>query len=231
MCPAAGGDHAPSGAGAPQHSVAGCVPVDFASGASGPRGLAGGALGVAYVRLMSIEKPLREMVQAELRARLAPMHQAIERMDARLEVIGELVDVLHRLGPLTKRMQSLQLALPGVTTPVVPRGETRRAEPPRARSETSRESAAPRPPAQDPVTEALLKAVRESAAAVAVPGAVRPRAPPAMTWWCRRSQDGPAAARSSGCTRPSRSKGYCSAHYQKLRLLVKTRPPPVRLGG
>jgi histone H1/5 len=25
-----------------------------------------------------------------------------------------------------------------------------------------------------------------------------------------------------GCHRPSRSKGYCSAHYQKLRLLVKT---------
>jgi hypothetical protein len=25
-----------------------------------------------------------------------------------------------------------------------------------------------------------------------------------------------------GCKRPSRSKGYCSAHYQKLRLLVKT---------
>lgn len=25
-----------------------------------------------------------------------------------------------------------------------------------------------------------------------------------------------------GCKRPSRSKGYCSAHYQKLRLLIKT---------
>lgn len=25
-----------------------------------------------------------------------------------------------------------------------------------------------------------------------------------------------------GCERPSRSKGYCSAHYQKLRLLIKT---------
>ncbi|MET0403972.1 MAG: hypothetical protein ABW123_16290 [Cystobacter sp.] len=25
-----------------------------------------------------------------------------------------------------------------------------------------------------------------------------------------------------GCKRPARSKGYCSAHYQKLRLLVKS---------
>jgi len=24
------------------------------------------------------------------------------------------------------------------------------------------------------------------------------------------------------CPRPARSKGYCSAHYQKLRLLIKT---------
>lgn len=29
-----------------------------------------------------------------------------------------------------------------------------------------------------------------------------------------------------GCKRPARSKGYCSAHYQKLRLLVKTNRRP-----
>jgi hypothetical protein len=30
-----------------------------------------------------------------------------------------------------------------------------------------------------------------------------------------------------GCRRPSRSKGYCSAHYQKFRMLAKTnRLPP-----
>ena len=29
-----------------------------------------------------------------------------------------------------------------------------------------------------------------------------------------------------GCKRPSRSKGYCSAHYQKLRLLIKTNRRP-----
>jgi hypothetical protein len=30
----------------------------------------------------------------------------------------------------------------------------------------------------------------------------------------------------SGCKRPSRSKGYCSAHYQKLRLLIRTNRRP-----
>ncbi|MFL5344247.1 MAG: cell wall protein [Hyalangium sp.] len=30
----------------------------------------------------------------------------------------------------------------------------------------------------------------------------------------------------SGCRRPARSKGYCSAHYQKLRLLIRTNRRP-----
>jgi hypothetical protein len=29
-----------------------------------------------------------------------------------------------------------------------------------------------------------------------------------------------------GCKRPSRSKGYCAAHYQKLRMLTKTNRRP-----
>jgi hypothetical protein len=29
-----------------------------------------------------------------------------------------------------------------------------------------------------------------------------------------------------GCKRPARSKGYCSAHYQKLRLLIRTNRRP-----
>ncbi len=30
----------------------------------------------------------------------------------------------------------------------------------------------------------------------------------------------------AGCRKPSRSKGYCSAHYQKLRMLAKTNRLP-----
>jgi hypothetical protein len=31
-----------------------------------------------------------------------------------------------------------------------------------------------------------------------------------------------------GCTRPSRSKGYCAAHYQKLRNLIRTGRRPAQ---
>jgi hypothetical protein len=67
------------------------------------------------------------------------------------------------------------------------------------------------------------------------PRATPPRATPAA-----RTSAAPApstrakAAASSGarlcavigCKRPSRSKGYCSAHYQKLRLLIRTNRRP-----
>ncbi|WP_043393894.1 hypothetical protein [Archangium violaceum] len=135
---------------------------------------------------MSIEKPLREMVQAELRGRLAPMHKAITRMDERLAVVEDLVGILKRLAPLTKRMQSLQLALPGLSAPGGPR--------PRS---------------------AVVPAARGAQAAAVAP--VRRGRPPAA--------EGKRCA-VIGCKRPSRSKGYCSAHYQKLRLLVKSNRRP-----
>lgn len=136
---------------------------------------------------MSIEKPLREMVQAELRGRLGPMHKAITRMGERLDVIEDLVDIVQRLAPLATRMQSLQLALPGITLPGVARG--RGAAVPAARG------------------------------AEAVAPARRGRPPAA------RTEEGRRCA-VIGCKKPARSKGYCSAHYQKLRLLVKSNRRP-----
>jgi|GEM_PF-1473999 len=38
--------------------------------------------------------------------------------------------------------------------------------------------------------------------------------------------EGARACAVIGCDRPSRSKGYCSAHYQKLRLLMRTNRRP-----
>ncbi|WP_395835008.1 hypothetical protein [Archangium violaceum] len=141
---------------------------------------------------MSIEKPLREMVQAELRGRLGPMHKAITRMDERLDIIEELVDIVQRLAPLATRMQSLQLALPGLNVPVAGRGG-RNAAP------------VPAPRGRQATFEELLPAPRG-----------RPGRPPSVV-----SEDERRCA-VIGCKRPARSKGYCSAHYQKLRLLVKT---------
>ncbi len=60
----------------------------------------------------------------------------------------------------------------------------------------------------------------------------RPKAPKAGA---KRKPGRPAAAASSrsthacaviGCKRPSRSKGYCAAHYQKQRMLTKTHRLP-----
>jgi len=151
---------------------------------------------------MSIEKPLREMVQAELRGRLAPMHKAIARMDERLEAIEDLADIIQRLAPLATRMRSLQqLALPGMNVPAGGRG---------ARLEAGG-------------ADKLAIAARQAEALVPAPRG-RPPAP-------RGRPPAPAAEVGHscaiiGCKRPARSKGYCSAHYQKLRLLVKTNRRP-----
>ncbi|PTL79507.1 hypothetical protein [Vitiosangium sp. GDMCC 1.1324] len=150
---------------------------------------------------MSIEKPLREMVQAELKGRLGPMHKAITRMGERLDVIDELSDIIKRLAPLATRMQSLQLSLPGLSVPVVGRGRSA-APAPAARGQ----SAAPAPAARG----------RQAAVAVVPVPRGRPGRPPAAL------AEGERRCAVIGCTRPARSKGYCSAHYQKLRLLVKT---------
>lgn len=136
---------------------------------------------MAYGAPMSIEKPLREMVQAELKGRLAPMHKAVARMGENLDVLEELEDIIHRLAPLATRMQSMQLALPVLELAGAARGRSAAAESP-------------------------------------VPPARRGRPPAA------RGADEDSGRRCAviGCKRPSRSKGYCSAHYQKLRLLVKS---------
>jgi histone H1/5 len=141
---------------------------------------------------MSIEKPLRELVQAELKTRLGPLHKAVGRMNARLDVLEELEGIIRRLAPLATRMQSLQLALPGVGVPAGRAG---------AGGET------------DPHGR-----VRQAQAAEVVPPPRR--GPPSITTGSP-VQEGRRCA-IMGCRRPSRSKGYCSAHYQKLRLLVKT---------
>ncbi len=150
---------------------------------------------VAYGARMSIEKPLREMVQAELRVRLAPMHKAVARMGESLDVLEELEDIIQRLAPLATRMNSLQLALPGMVVPV-----------PGGRREGYVAGGA----------DNLKGRGRPARSAEVVPAPRgRPAAAPAAEAQGRRCA-------VIGCKRPARSKGYCSAHYQKLRLLVKT---------
>jgi histone H1/5 len=131
------------------------------------------------VRAMSIEKPLREMVQKELQGRLSPLLKAIARMNERLDTLDEVKDLLYGLEPMAVRlMEREQAARTGV-----PREES---------PEEEQAEEAPVPPP---------RAARGGGAAASAAG--RPCA-------------------VIGCRRPARSKGYCSAHYQKLRLLVKS---------
>ena len=135
---------------------------------------------------MSIEKPLREMVQKELQGRLSPLLKAIARMNERLDTLDEVKDLLYGLEPMAERLMERERAASA--------GEGRAEAPERARAQSEE---APVPP----------------------PRAGRGGGAPA-------SSAGRACA-VIGCRRPARSKGYCSAHYQKLRLLVKSgrRPP------
>ncbi|WNG31052.1 hypothetical protein F0U62_48855 [Cystobacter fuscus] len=197
---------------------------------------------------MSIEKPLREMVQAELKTRLAPMHKAIARMDERLGVIAEIVDIIHRLAPMATRMQTLQMALPGIGLPIQGRGKQPVAPPPapapapapRQAAPAPRQAAPPPPPAApaSPAARPPLSyptsryALPTTTAPVYKPEPAAPSPVPAPRGRppARAAAEAPSARVSEGgrrcavigCKRPARSKGYCSAHYQKLRLLVKS---------
>jgi histone H1/5 len=66
------------------------------------------------------------------------------------------------------------------------------------------------------VSDSLGIAARRAEALVPAPRGRRPGRPPLA----RAGEEARCAV--IGCKRPARSKGYCSAHYQKLRLLVKT---------
>jgi hypothetical protein len=85
-----------------------------------------------------------------------------------------------------------------------------------------------------PLTSRLgsLAGMRSSSPVIPAPAAVRRGRPPgrgaaAKVAVTRAREDaGARACAVIDCERPSRSKGYCSAHYQKLRLLMRTNRRP-----
>jgi hypothetical protein len=78
--------------------------------------------------------------------------------------------------------------------------------------------------------EVVRRAQAQAAPQRAAPQrAAAPARAPAAAPAPRAKVEAPAAERRCaviGCKRPSRSKGYCSAHYQKLRLLIRTNRRP-----
>ncbi|WP_240357177.1 MULTISPECIES: vegetative protein [Myxococcus] len=147
---------------------------------------------------MSIANELGEMFRRELQSQLVPLQQAVNRLEEGLEALDMLRSVTFRLAPLTSRLGALAGVRPAATTrqaAVLPAPAAKRGKPGR------------RPAAQ---VELPLVATR---------GAAKAPAPVARG---AKTADGSRSCAIIGCKRPSRSKGYCSAHYQKLRLLMRT---------
>ncbi|MCP3104103.1 vegetative protein [Myxococcus sp. K15C18031901] len=124
-----------------------------------------------------------------------PLQDAVRRMEEGLEALDMLRSVTFRLAPLTSRLG----AMAGVRAPTTKQAAVL---PVPKRGRGGRRAAR---------QEELPLASVARAASVKAP-VVR----------ARGGAEGLRTCAVIGCKRPSRSKGYCSAHYQKLRLLMRT---------
>ncbi|MFB1480668.1 vegetative protein [Corallococcus sp. RDP092CA] len=151
------------------------------------------------------------MVRRELQLQLAPVQKAVARMAHGLDALDDLREMIERLAPLSSRLG----AVAGVRTPTLAPEPVRRrpGRPPKAA-----------PAAKGPAARAASAAKASSAKAVPAAKASTAKASTAKSPGrpaSRAAEQGQACA-VIGCKRQSRSKGYCSAHYQKLRLLIRT---------
>ncbi|WAS86835.1 MULTISPECIES: vegetative protein [unclassified Corallococcus] len=147
------------------------------------------------------------MVRRELQLQLAPVQKAVARMAKGLDALDALRAVTDRLAPLSSRLG----AVAGVRTPTLAPEPVARRRPGRPPKATPAAKAAPVKAAPTAKTPAA------KAAPVKAPAAKSPGRPPKAA-----AAEGNEACAVVGCKRQSRSKGYCSAHYQKLRLLIRT---------
>ncbi|NOJ93380.1 vegetative protein [Corallococcus coralloides] len=167
---------------------------------------------------LSLETELRDMVRRELQLQLAPVQKAVARMAKGLDALDALRAVTDRLAPLSSRLG----AVAGVRTPTLapePVARRRPGRPPKAAAKAAPAAkAAKTPAAKTPAAKTpAAKTPVAKAAPVKAPAAKSPGRPPKAA-----AAEGNEACAVIGCKRQSRSKGYCSAHYQKLRLLIRT---------
>ncbi|MCY1018442.1 vegetative protein [Pyxidicoccus sp. MSG2] len=149
---------------------------------------------------MDLAKALGDIFRQELQAKLAPLQTAVQRMEEGLDALELLRSATFRLAPLTSRLG----AMAGVRTPLV----------------------TPEPAAKRGAAKAKRGAAKRGRPLVdgAAGRASLAKAPVVVKR--ARAEEGTRACAVMGCKRPSRSKGYCSAHYQKLRLLMRTNRRP-----
>ncbi|RYZ33583.1 MAG: vegetative protein [Myxococcaceae bacterium] len=168
---------------------------------------------------LSLETELRDMVRRELQLQLAPVQKAVARMAKGLDALDVLREVTRRLAPLSSRLG----AVAGVRTPTLapePPVRRRPGRPPSVKTAPVAKASTAKAPAAKaaPAKAAPVKAPAGKAALAKAPAAKGPGRPAGRAPAAEASQ----ACAVIGCKRQSRSKGYCSAHYQKLRLLIRT---------
>ncbi|WNG21556.1 cell wall protein [Cystobacter fuscus] len=148
---------------------------------------------------MSVDKAFRDMVRNEIEIQLKPLRDLVSRLEAGTSDLDSLRSVAEQLAPLASAVGPLF----GVSG-----------------AQRSSGAAAParRSPGRPP--RASSAASSSSSSSSSAGGKRRGRKPAAST------EGGARDCAIIGCGKPSRTKGYCAAHYQKLRMLEKTNRRP-----
>ncbi|ATB44234.1 Vegetative protein [Cystobacter fuscus] len=146
---------------------------------------------------MSVDKAFRDMVRNEIEIQLKPLRDLVSRLEAGTSDLDSLRSVAEQLAPLASAVGPLF----GVS------GAQR----------ASSAAATRRSPGRPPRASSAAPSASSSASSG---GKRRGRKPAAST------EGGARDCAIIGCGKPSRTKGYCAAHYQKLRMLEKTNRRP-----
>ncbi|HYO55454.1 cell wall protein [Archangium sp.] len=146
---------------------------------------------------MSVDKAFRDMVRNEIETQLKPLRDLVSRLEEGTSDLDRLRSVAEQLAPLASAVGPLFGVAAGGGGGAGGRGGVVRRGPGRP----ARGSVAPAP-----------------TMAAAAGGKKRGRKPAA--------EGGARECAINGCGKPSRTKGYCAAHYQKLRMLEKTNRRP-----
>lgn len=143
---------------------------------------------------MSVETEFRALVRSEVESQLKPLQRAIEAMQESLAISRQLES---SLAPVARAFAQV---LQGTTTSAAP-------------ASTSTVKRGPgRPRKALPTTNGAAMVASVSPRATAAPAKGRPGR--------KKSTEAARACAIRGCKRPARAKGYCAAHYQKLRMLT-----------
>jgi hypothetical protein len=148
---------------------------------------------------MSVDKAFREMVRNEIEAQLKPLRDLVSRLEAGTSDLDSLRSVAEQLAPLASAVGPLFGVSGG--------------------GRSSASTPARRSPGRPPKSSGSSSSSSSSSASSSSAGGKRRGRKPA-------DEGGARDCAIQGCGKPSRTKGYCAAHYQKLRMLEKTNRRP-----